>query len=251
MSLHNICQTIHAHQLVPPTKFLLTSSLPNGDDPDEWRMCLFWMPDGGGEVKVWKADQRISDANMTEAQLVESIQNGMMSIKLKPTSNPSTMDDLYLQMAEPKRWISCFEKDNIDRFIPDLMRATYKLLDPESEGWTSGSANKSSSSNEQNANSNPKPQTPPPRPKTPEPAAAAVPVVDPKYLEMQEQLAQAEAQIRAFNSQQARASQSGPGRASQQSPVKPKAPKNANKLQPTQKRRKKVEDEFAGSDDSD
>ncbi|TYJ58163.1 hypothetical protein B9479_000987 [Cryptococcus floricola] len=247
MSLHNISQIIHAHQLVPTTKFLLTSSLPNRDDPDEWRMCLFWIPNDGREVKVWKVDQRISDTTMNEAQLVKSIQSGMMSVKLKATDDPNAKEELYLHMIEPKKWLSCLEEDEIGKYIPDLMRVIYKLLDPESEGWTGGGANQQNPSTDER---NTRDKTPPPKPKTPEPARPA-PDINPQIREMQEQLAQAQAQINAFSSQQAKASQGGPGKSSQQSPVKPKAPKNANRLQPTQKRRKIVEDEFAGSSDSD
>ncbi|ODN96498.1 hypothetical protein L198_04212 [Cryptococcus wingfieldii CBS 7118] len=184
---------------------------------------------------------------MNEAQLVKSIQSGMMSVKLKAIDDPNAMEELYLQMIEPKKWLSCLEEDETGKYIPDLMRVIYKLLDPESEGWTGGGANLQNPSTDER---NTRDKTPPPKPKTPEPARPA-PDIDPQIREMQEQLAQAQAQINAFSSQQAKASQGGPGKSSQQSPVKPKAPKNANRLQPTQKRRKIVEDEFAGSDDSD
>ncbi|WVF70204.1 hypothetical protein IAT40_004992 [Kwoniella sp. CBS 6097] len=239
--LSNLSQTIHATLLSPPRQFLLTTSTAN----DYLRLSLFTKPlSSGGSgsnngdrdepahgrvetVMVWTAVYDLIDELIKgrESEMAEAINEGLLHVDCGPRRavDLAKTEEVHLHiLIKPEPIILDLKQAEIGDEAATLLTATYTLL------------------------SAPKPS------KNPKDKDNTSEVRD-----LQAQLFQKDAEIATLNSRLAsmkatvvRATASD-NKKVQQSPQKVKPPANASKLQPNQKRRKAVEDEFAGSSDEE
>ncbi|WVQ97687.1 hypothetical protein IAU59_004801 [Kwoniella sp. CBS 9459] len=235
-SLTNLAQTIHATLLSPPRKFLLTANTESGylvlslftvissvhgsnsQHPTNARI-------GFDSVRVWRSvDQLIDDPIAgREDEIAEAIREGLLHVDCGPRRVVDLARTAEIQLhilVQPEPIVVDLqeEADDSDSMMT-LLTTAYSLL----------AAPKPSS-----AKNNPA-----------------------ELRDLQAQISQKDAEIAALNSRLAsmkatvvRATASD-NRKVQQSPQKAKPPANASKLQPNQKKRKAVEDEFVGSSDEE
>ncbi|WVQ68874.1 uncharacterized protein L199_007083 [Kwoniella botswanensis] len=219
--LHDLSQTIHATLLSPPAQFLLVSSVNN----DQWCICLFNTTKSVS--KVWSIERplkQIADHGEKE-NIEEAIRQGLLHVDCgtKRQVDLTTLNTIDLHiLIQPNPLILNLKEGDIDDHISKLMNATYKLLSrPEGKSKQNGNTADS----------------------------------DVEVRELKLQLSQRDAEIANLNSRLSslkativRATASDVNKKKvQQSPQKQKPLPGASQLQPNQKRRKVVEDEFAGS----
>ncbi|KNX49749.2 hypothetical protein CNBG_9644 [Cryptococcus deuterogattii R265] len=219
--LESLSQQIHASLLSPPAKFLLTSK--RAVDDQWWRLRLFW--NGGGDsktgVRVWTADINLEELSATEEVLAAAIETGMLHVDCGRRSvNLSTLDELSLHvLIQPKPIITYLTLGNVEDYVGQLIEVNYKLLS---------------------------------RPVAPKEDSSEV-------KRLRTQLARKDEEITTIRSKMTHLATPGSSRASDykpspsQSPQKPRTavPKNASMIQPNQKRRRVMQEEFASDSDSD
>ncbi|ALO60541.1 hypothetical protein CND05053 [Cryptococcus deneoformans JEC21] len=219
--LDSLAQQIHATLLSPPAKFLLTSG--RALDDQWWRVRLFWNGDRDGktEVRVWTADINLDEVSATEEDLAAAIETGMLHVDCGRRSvDLSALDELSLHvLIQPKPIITYLTLGKVEDYVGQLIEVNYKLLS--------------------------------------RPVATKE---DPSEVKkLRSQLVRKDEEIATIRSKMSNLSSQGASRGSDyksspsQSPQKPRTiiPKNASKIQPNQKRRRVMQEEFASDSDSD
>nr|XP_031861811.1 uncharacterized protein CI109_002640 [Kwoniella shandongensis]KAA5528883.1 hypothetical protein CI109_002640 [Kwoniella shandongensis] len=219
--LHNISQQIHATLLSPPTRFLLVSTLSDSGEGDEWTLCLFCKTDQG--LRVWSEIVDLSEIDVAEGEIRDTIQGGMLHVDCGPRRQVdlTTVKEVSVHiLVHPEPIVLSFKQAELEEHASKLLDASFQLLsrpDPTPRGGDSS-----------------------------------------ELKELRAQLSQKDTEIHSLNSKLAsmkatvvRATASDNKSKFPPSPQKAAPPKGASKLQPNQKRRKAVEDEFAGSSDDE
>ncbi|WRT65131.1 uncharacterized protein IL334_002073 [Kwoniella shivajii] len=213
--LHNLSQTIHATLLSPPTQFLLVSTVVN----EQWCISLF-NTSKSDNARVWISCQSLGEVE-DEDDVVEAIKEGLLHVDCgsRRKVDLESIADITLHiLVKPQPLLITLTKGKTEDHIGQLIGVAYQLLArPEPR---------------QNGTSDLK--------------------------ELKVLLFQKDAEIANLNSKLSslkatvvRATASDNKKKVQQSPQKAKPLPGASQLQPNQKRRKIVEDEFAGSSDDD
>ncbi|WVW78846.1 hypothetical protein I302_100809 [Kwoniella bestiolae CBS 10118] len=214
--LHNISQTIHATLLSPPAQFLLVCTISGR----QW--CLSLFSTTKDVTRVWVTEKPLNEVKNDEESIFEAITQGLLhancgSRRQVDISRLKTID-LHI-LTPPDPLLYTLTAGDIEEHIPKLLGATYQLL--------------SRPALVAKRNGNP----------------------DADIRELKLQLSQKDAEISSLNSRLSslkatvvRATASDVNKKKvQQSPQKARPLPGASQLQPNQKRRKVVEDEFAGS----
>ncbi|OCF37727.1 hypothetical protein I316_00854 [Kwoniella heveanensis BCC8398] len=240
--LANLSQTIHATLLSPPRQFLLVTTVteerdyiatlslfsvipnPLSPKPDIDVECHDHAYERADLVRVWTEDIELFEGNMCRRKedIADAIREGLLHVDCGPRRavDLSKMKKLQLHfLVKPEPMVFDLVEAELTDHAAALLRATYTL----------SSAPKASSSKDNGS----------------------------ELRDLRAQLSQKDDEIAVLNSRLAsmkatvvRATASD-NKKVHQSPQKAKPPANASKLQPNQKRRKAVEDEFAGSSDEE
>ncbi|WVN88802.1 uncharacterized protein L203_104015 [Cryptococcus depauperatus CBS 7841] len=138
--LHSLSQQLISTQLVPSEKFLLCSSVSDDGQGQDWTLCLFWQ-DGtasdGGSIRVWREvlslDQIEKDGS-SEQDVVEAIESGMLQVVIRQrqvdTAILRTLDELQLKiLVKPIPLLRWLGEGQVEDCIGMLMEATYRLLE--------------------------------------------------------------------------------------------------------------------------
>ncbi|WVR04330.1 hypothetical protein IAU60_001330 [Kwoniella sp. DSM 27419] len=227
--LDALVQTIHATLATPPTQFLLTTSIGKGK---AFNVCIHTLipartSRGSAQVRSWSGSEKMPYGfEASEEEVAEAVRDGMLHIDQGTDSDLGLEDqsNLTLQILVQPYPVEIDLRLDPEPRSTHLLSAAYSLLTHQST-YTSSSKGGSANSD---------------------------------LRDLRAQLVQKDAEISALNAKLAsmkatvvRVTASDNKKKMQMSPQKPKPPANASKLQPNQKKRKAVVDEFAGSSDDD
>ncbi|WWC59082.1 uncharacterized protein I303_101629 [Kwoniella dejecticola CBS 10117] len=221
--LDGICQTIHATLLSPPAQFLLVSDVKH----DQWSISLFSdLPEG---TAVWASSDpiKLSEFDVTHAEIAQAIEEGLIHVDCgsRRHVNLSELKEIDVHiLTKPDPMIINVKQADMKDNVSALLKATFQLLArPQPKVKVNGNSSTDD------------------------------------VRELKLQLSQKDSEIANLNSRLSslkatvvRATASDVNKKKvQQSPQKAKPLPGASQLQPNQKRRKVVEDEFAGSSSDD
>ncbi|KAK8846662.1 hypothetical protein IAR55_005749 [Kwoniella newhampshirensis] len=219
--LHIVSQQIHATLLSPPSRFLLVSTLSDSGQGDGWTLSLFSRTGQG--VRIWSETLDLSEVDVPEGEIGDAIQNGMLHVDCgcRRQVDLDTLKEVSIHiLVRPKPIVVLLVLSKLEEHASELLDSSFQLL-----------SRPDALSKESNLS---------------------------EIKELRAKLSQRENEIHSLNSKLAsmkatvvRATSSDNKSKFPPSPQKAAPPKGASQLQPNQKRRKAVEDEFAGSSDDE
>ncbi|WWC67568.1 uncharacterized protein I206_101477 [Kwoniella pini CBS 10737] len=218
--LDGICQIIHATLLSPPIQFLLVSNVIK----DEWKISLFTQLYDNSITWSNHESIKLNPIGAKEEDIAQAIKEGLLHVDCgtKTQVSISNINQIHVHfLIKPEPKIISLKSVEIVNNVMGLLNATYQLLN------------------------------------RPQPKVNGNSEADIRELKLQ--LSQKDSEIATLNSKLSslkatvvRATASDVNRKKvQQSPQKVRPLPGASQLQPNQKRRKVVEDEFAGSSSDD